>query len=59
MLHTKFQGNLPSSSGEEDFFLSFRATFEHGGHLGYLTWTISINFSFPFLKRFHMKFDFD
>ena len=28
-----------------------------GGHLGHVTWTIYLNFRFPFLRRFHMKFD--
>ena len=27
--------------------------------LGHVTWTIYINFLFPFLKRLHIKFDFD
>ena len=27
----------------------------HGGHLGHVTWTIYINFRFPFSRRLHMK----
>ena len=37
MLHTKFQGNQPSGSGEEDFFKVF-TIYGHGGHLGHVTW---------------------
>ena len=45
MLHTKFRGNRPTGSGEED--------------LGHVTWTIYINFRSPFLRMLHMKFGFD
>ena len=31
-------------------FLIFLAILSHGGHLGDATWTIYINFSFPFPK---------
>ena len=37
MLHTKFQGNQPSGSGEE--FLKVFTIYGHGGHLGFVTWT--------------------
>ena len=33
--------------------------FEHGGHLGHVTWIIYINFRSPFPRRLHMKFGFD
>ena len=33
--------------------------FEHGGHLGNVTWIIYINFRSPFPSRVHMKFGFD
>ena len=33
--------------------------YEHGGHLGHVTWTIYINFCYPFPMRLHMKFGFD
>ena len=46
MLHTKFQGNWPTSSREEDFF-KVLSIFEHGGHLGHVTWTIYTNFVPP------------
>ena len=35
MLHTKFQGNQPSGSGEEDFFKVF-TIYGHGSHLGHV-----------------------
>ena len=52
MLHTKFHGNRPAGSGEEDFY-------GHGGHLGHVTWTIYINFRSPFPRRLHIKFGLD
>ena len=58
MLHTKFQGNWPSGSGEEDV-LKVLSNFEHGGHLGHVTWTIYTNFCSPFSMRLNMKFGFD
>ena len=36
MLHTKFQGNRPIGSGEEDF-LNVITICGHGGHLGHVT----------------------
>ena len=45
-------------SGEEDFKSLFPINI-HGGHLGYVTWTIYIDFCFPFLRMIHMKFGFD
>ena len=39
MLHTKFCGNRPTGSGEEDFLKVF-AMYSHGSHLGHVTWTI-------------------
>ena len=43
MLQTKFQGNQPSGSGEEDF-LRFLTIYWQCGHLGHETWTIWTNF---------------
>ena len=35
MLHTKFRGNRPAGSGEEDFKRVFTIhVYGHGGHLG-------------------------
>ena len=36
MLHTKFCGNRPTSSGEEDFLVVF-TIYGRGGHLGHVT----------------------
>ena len=33
--------------------------YRHGGHLGYMTWTIYISFHSPFLTMLHIKFGFD
>ena len=40
MDHTKYQPNIPSSSGEKNDFVGF-GIFSHGGHLGFST---SLNF---------------
>ena len=58
MLHTKFPGNRPTGSGAGRFLKVF-AIYSHGGHLGHVTWTININFRFPFLSMLHMEFGFD
>ena len=55
ILHTKFQPNIPSCSGENDDFISF-AIFSNGGHLGFST---RLNFTIlkPWsLIMLHMKF---
>ena len=36
MLHTKFRGNWPAGSGEEDFLRGF-TIYGRGGHLGHVT----------------------
>ena len=58
MLHAKFQRNWPSGSREENIF-KVLSIFEHGGHLGHVTWIIYINFRSPFPRRLHIKFGFD
>ena len=58
MLHTKFRGNRPAGSGEEDFFKVF-TIYGHGGHLGHVTRSIYTNFGSPFQRRLHIKFGFD
>ena len=58
MLHTKFRGNRPAGSGEEDFLRVF-TIYGHGGHLGHVTRTIYTNFGSPFPRRLHIKFGFD
>ena len=53
-LHTKFQGNQLSGSGEEDFFKVFTIhIYEHSGNLGNVTWIKYINF-FPLLPGYEI-----
>ena len=56
MPHTKFRGNRPAGSGEEDFYKGF-TIYGHGRHLGNVTNIISTNFNFHVLKTLHTKFD--
>ena len=58
MLHTKFQGHRPFSSGEEDFWRGF-TIYGHGGHLGHVTQILGTNFRSPIPLRLHMKFGFN
>ena len=51
MLHTKFRGNQPAGSGEEDFQRVF-TIYGHGGHLGHVTSIISSDFISLYLKAF-------
>ena len=45
MLHTKFRGNEPAGSREEDFCRIFTID-GHGGHLGHVTSIMSSDFHF-------------
>ena len=47
MLHTKFCGNRPAGSGEEDFFVVF-TIYGRGGHLGHVIKIPRINFLSPY-----------
>ena len=58
MLHTKFRGNRPASSGEEDFRVVF-TIYGRGGHLGHVTWILRSNFRLPYPWMLHIKFHFD
>ena len=51
MLHTKFRGNRPASSREEDFYRVF-TIYGHGGHLGHVTSIMSSDFHFLVLEAF-------
>ena len=51
MLHTKFRGNQPAGSGEEDSQRVFNI-YGHGGHLGHVTSIISQIFISLYLKAF-------
>ena len=55
MLHTKFHGNLPAGSKEEDFLRGF-TLHGHGGHLGLVTSIMSSNFRFFVPESFHTNF---
>ena len=55
MLHTKFPGNRPNGSREEDFLRVF-TIYGRGGHLGHVTSIILINFHFLVPESFHTKF---
>ena len=58
MLHTKFHGNQPAGSGEEDFKRVF-TIYGHGGHLGHVTRIMSSDFYFLVPESFHKKFGSD
>ena len=58
MLHTKFHGNPPAGSTEEDFQRIF-TIYEHGGHLGHVTSIMSSDFHFLVPESFHTKFGSD
>ena len=59
MLHTKFHGNQPAGSGEEDFFERVFTIYGHGGHLGHVTSIMSSDFYFLVSESFHKKFGSD
>ena len=54
MLHTKFRGNWPAGSGEED--LRVFTIYGRGSHLGHVTRIMLINFYFLVPESFHAKF---
>ena len=54
LLHTTFQGNRSSGSGEE--FLNVFMMFGQGGHLGQVNWTKSLNVICPLAWRLHIKY---
>ena len=58
MLHTKFCGNRPTGSGEDDF-LQVLTIYGRGGHLGHVTWISRSNFRLPYPWMLHIKFHFD
>ena len=58
MLHTKFRGNRPAGSGEEDFLRVFTID-GRGGHLGHVTTIMSADFHFLVPESFHKKFGSD
>ena len=58
MLHTKFRGNLPAGSREEDFYRVF-TIYGRGGHFGHVTSIMSSGFQFLVPESFHKKFGSD
>ena len=58
MLHTKFLGNWPAGSGEEDFLRVF-SIYGRGGHLGHVTSIMSSDFHFLVPESFHKKIGSD
>ena len=58
MLHTKFRGNRPAGSGEEDFQRVF-TIYRPGGHLGHVTSIMSSDFHFLVPESFLKKFGSD
>ena len=58
MLHTKFRGNRPADSGEEDFKKVLNIS-GHGGHVGNGTSIMPSDFHFRVPESFHKKFGSD
>ena len=58
MLHTKFRGNRPAGSTEEDFRSIF-TIYGRVGHLGHVTSTMLSDFHFLVPESFHTKFGSD
>ena len=58
MLHTKFHGNQPAGSGEEDFRRVF-TIYGRDGHLCHVTSIMSSDFNVLVPESFHTKFGLD
>ena len=58
MLHTKFRGNRPAGSTEEDFRRIF-TIYGPDGHLGHVTSIMLSDFHFLVPESFHTKFGSD
>ena len=58
MLNTKFCGNRPAGSTEEDFLRIF-TIYGRGGHLGHVTSIMLSDFHFLVPENFHTKFGSD
>ena len=58
MLHTKFPGNWPAGSEEEDFLRVF-TIYGRGGHLGHVTSIMLSDFHRLVPESFHTKFGSD
>ena len=58
MLNTKFRGNRPAGSGEEDFCMVLNI-YGRGGHLGHVTQMPRTKYRSTYQRRLHIKFGFD
>ena len=58
MLHTKFRGNQPAGTTEEDFRRIF-TIYGRVSHLGHVTSIMSSDFHFHIPESFHTKFGSD
>ena len=58
MLHTKFRGNRPPGSTEEDFRRIF-IIYGRDGHLGHVTSIMLSDFHFLVPESYHTKFGSD
>ena len=58
MLQTKFRGNRPAGSGEEDFE-GFLTMYGRSGHLGDVTHMPRTKYRSSYPRRLHIKFGFD
>ena len=58
MLHTKFRGNQPTSSREENFGRVY-TIYRRSGHLGHVNSIMSSDFNFLVPESFHAKFGSD
>ena len=58
MVNTKFRGNRPAGSAEEDFCVVF-TIYGRGGHLGHVTWILRSNLKCRYTRRLHIKFQPD
>ena len=58
MLHTKFHGNRPAGSREEDFQRVF-TIYGHGSHVDHMTSIMSSDFHFLVPESIHKKFGSD
>ena len=58
MLHTKFRGNRPIGSGEEDFSVVF-TIYRRCGQLGNVTKISRTKFQCHYPRRLHIKFQQD
>ena len=58
MVNTKFRGNRPAGSGEEDFLVVF-TIYGRGGHIVNVTWISRPNLKCRYTRRLHIKFQLD